>query len=246
MFKEVERCLAPFGRYIIVTLAQRHIIEKLMDFFGRNQFLIRVQKSDFAEKDFILPAFVVIITKFKTVLEQRRKFEFLIGIDSPAESVDSIEKLCELIKAQQQMNWFRHYISRGPVEETSVKISSRDGDERYELFIVDDLSLKSLCKYAVFIVPSGRERDWIFATPKGRSILRKNCELHRVVVVRLSRLQDYGSLAQIQKELDPVILDFMPRACIPGQDIKYLSLGKTDVSESVETGDSAISGKWRQ
>jgi hypothetical protein len=81
-------------------------------------------------------------------------------------------------------------------------------------------------------------------------------------VVRLSRLQDYGSLAQIQKELDPVILDFMPRACIPGQDvkffsmpknplmkycnlqIKYLSLGKTDVSESVETGDSAISGKW--
>jgi hypothetical protein len=54
------------------------------------------------------------------------------------------------------MNWFKQYLSRGPVDETYVKLYSKDGHERYELTIVDDQSLKTLCTYGAFIIPFGR------------------------------------------------------------------------------------------
>lgn len=58
---------------IKVTLAQEHIIEKILNYFGTNsKFMIRFQKCDLTAKDFVIPVFAVIITKFKTALSQKR------------------------------------------------------------------------------------------------------------------------------------------------------------------------------
>lgn len=66
IFLEVERCLAPLGRFIIVTLAQRHVIEFIINYFlPSKKFLIRVQKCELADKSFTMPVFVIIITKLK-------------------------------------------------------------------------------------------------------------------------------------------------------------------------------------
>ncbi|KAL7076464.1 hypothetical protein ACQ4LE_004374 [Meloidogyne hapla] len=243
IFEEIERCLAPFGRYIIITLAQDHIIQKLVNYFDKSHFMIRFQKCFQSGKEFVMPVFAVIITKFKMPLSQKRKIEYLNGTDIQPELIETSEKLLERIKAEQQLSWFKHYISKGPIEEASVKIYFSNGKERYELFIIDDYNLKKLTKYGVFIVPMGRENDWIFVTTKGRQILRMNCQLHRLVMVRLFRGQDYQSLDAVQNELNNIVLDFMPKDCI-NQKINYLSLGSTDVSETIETGSSKINGKW--
>ncbi|KAL3112834.1 hypothetical protein niasHT_019160 [Heterodera trifolii] len=245
MFREIGRCLAPFGRYILITLAQPHIVQRLSAFFGTNSFMVRVQNCERTNADFAMPVFAFIITKFKTALTERRPMEF-VGTFSDGQSpelVHSLDKLIERICAAQQMNWFRHFISRGPVDQTSIKISALDGTERYELFVVDDQQLKTMCSYGAFIVPLGRENDWLFATQKGRTVLRKNCELHRLVVVRLFRGQRYGTVEDIQRELNVFILDFMPKACA-GQKINLLSLGSADVTDQIEHGFSKISGKW--
>uniref|UniRef100_A0A914H2M9 Methyltransferase type 11 domain-containing protein n=1 Tax=Globodera rostochiensis TaxID=31243 RepID=A0A914H2M9_GLORO len=248
MFREIDRCLTPFGRYIVITLAQQHIVQRLFTYFGTNKFMIRVQTCDRTNADFAMPVFAIIVTKFKTALAERRPTEFVGafadgGQPPPPEQLNTLDNVLERICAAQQMNWFRHFISRGPVDETSVKICSLDGAERYELIVVDDKELKTMCKYGAFVVPFGRENDWLFATKKGRTILRKNCELHRIVIVRLSRAQKYGTLEDIQRELNAFILDFMPKACA-GQKINFLSLGSADVTEQIARGDSAISGKW--
>uniref|UniRef100_A0A914NP60 Methyltransferase type 11 domain-containing protein n=1 Tax=Meloidogyne incognita TaxID=6306 RepID=A0A914NP60_MELIC len=241
IFNEIERCLAPFGRYIILT--QDHIIQKLLNYFDKNQFMIRFQKCFQSGKEFVMPVFAVIITKLKIPLPQKRKIEYLNGIDIQPELIETSEKLIERIKAEQQLSWFKHYISKGPIEEASLKIYFSNGKERYELFIIDEYNIKKLTKYGVFIVPLGRENDWIFVTTKGRQNLRMNCQLHRLIMVRLFRDQDYQSLDAIQNELNNIILDFMPKDCI-NQKINYLSLGSTDVSETIETGNSEINGKW--
>uniref|UniRef100_A0A914LIN6 PABS domain-containing protein n=1 Tax=Meloidogyne incognita TaxID=6306 RepID=A0A914LIN6_MELIC len=226
-----------------VTLAQEHIIQKLLNYFDKNQFMIRFQKCFQSGKEFVMPVFAVIITKLKIPLPQKRKIEYLNGMDIQPELIETSEKLIERIKAEQQLSWFKHYISRGPIEEASLKIYFSNGKERYELFIIDEYNIKKLTKYGVFIVPLGRENDWIFVTTKGRQNLRMNCQLHRLIMVRLFRDQDYQSLDAIQNELNNIILDFMPKDCI-NQKINYLSLGSTDVSETIETGNSKINGKW--
>lgn len=66
IFLEVQRCLAPLGRFIIVTLAQQHVIEFIVNYFmSTRQYLIRVQKCEIADKSFAMPVFVIIITKLK-------------------------------------------------------------------------------------------------------------------------------------------------------------------------------------
>uniref|UniRef100_A0A915NTN2 Methyltransferase type 11 domain-containing protein n=1 Tax=Meloidogyne floridensis TaxID=298350 RepID=A0A915NTN2_9BILA len=242
IFNEIERCLAPFGRYIILS-SQEHIIQKLLNYFDKNQFMIRFQKCFQSGKEFVMPVFAVIITKLKIPLPQKRKIEYLNGMDIQPELIETSEKLIERIKVEQQLSWFKHYISKGPIEEASLKIYFSNGKERYELFIIDEYNIKKLTKYGVFIVPLGRENDWIFVTTKGRQNLRMNCQLHRLIMVRLFRDQDYQSLDAIQNELNNIILDFMPKDCI-NQKINYLSLGSTDVSETIETGNSKINGKW--
>ena len=66
MFNEITRVLKYAGRYICVTLAQDHILEKLLDYFGSG-WLLRVHKVkldvDSAAVGGALPVFVFVCTR---------------------------------------------------------------------------------------------------------------------------------------------------------------------------------------
>ena len=83
MLEEIVRVLVDLGRYLLVTLAQEHIVKKLVDFFlprlvfdldililnCRKQFLLRVYKSDNTDPEhFSMPVFIFVITKLKMQL----------------------------------------------------------------------------------------------------------------------------------------------------------------------------------
>lgn len=71
IFTEVDRCLVPLGRFIIVTLAQQHIIAQIVNYFlPQKRFFVRVQKAESTDNDFVMPVFIVIVTKLKLVLPQ--------------------------------------------------------------------------------------------------------------------------------------------------------------------------------
>lgn len=66
MFGETERILKPLGRYLVITLAQDHIVHKFLEFFrNSNRFLIRVHKVD-SEKAFAMPVFMFVATKLRS------------------------------------------------------------------------------------------------------------------------------------------------------------------------------------
>lgn len=70
MFDEIKRVLKVAGRYVCITLAQDHILEKLLNFFG-NGWLMRVHKvkldTDSATVGGALPVFVFICTRMAQV-----------------------------------------------------------------------------------------------------------------------------------------------------------------------------------
>lgn len=67
MFGEIERILAPLGRYIVVTLAQEQIVHKFLETFrNSNRFLIHVHKVDSdGSKSFSMPIFLFVATKLR-------------------------------------------------------------------------------------------------------------------------------------------------------------------------------------
>jgi hypothetical protein len=68
MFGEIDRVLAPLGRYLVVTLAQEHIVHKFLDAFRTpNRYLIRVHKVD-SDKAFSMPVFLFVATKLRSAL----------------------------------------------------------------------------------------------------------------------------------------------------------------------------------
>uniref|UniRef100_A0A915CRL1 Methyltransferase type 11 domain-containing protein n=1 Tax=Ditylenchus dipsaci TaxID=166011 RepID=A0A915CRL1_9BILA len=243
-FDEVDRSLAPLGRYIVITLAQSHIICKLIaHFHPRKKYLIRVQKCEFADRDVAMPVFAIVITKLKIPMPILPSLEFSRHLMLKTDRVNNVDELMGLIESEQELNWFTHHVSKNSVEEAAIQICDKQGAYRYELIVVDNMDAKVLDTYAVFIVPLGRESDWVFATKKGRKILRKDCEKSRVVVVRLFRDQFYKSLEEIQNELSDFVISLKPLQCTE-TDIAFLSMGGVDVKETVATGTSEISGSW--
>lgn len=70
-FKEICRLLKSGGRYICISLLQEHILKLLLEFFPKNNFMVRVVRCFEAENkentSCGLPIFIVICTKFKAL-----------------------------------------------------------------------------------------------------------------------------------------------------------------------------------
>ena len=67
MFKEVSRVLRVGGRYICITLAQNHILDKLVDHFTKGWFIRvhRIMAISTDKQTSPLPVFAFVFTKTK-------------------------------------------------------------------------------------------------------------------------------------------------------------------------------------
>ena len=66
---------------------------------------------------------------------------------------------------------------------------------------------------AVFLVPQGREHEWLFANEEGQQQLAANCSAQRLVIVCLGRGHVFGTSAAVQAELSPLVLPLLPLTC---------------------------------
>jgi precorrin-6B methylase 2 len=65
---------------------------------------------------------------------------------------------------------------------------------------------------AVFLVPQGREHEWLFGSDPGRLHLASSCGVRRLVVISLGRGCAFGSSEAVQSELSPLVLPLLPAA----------------------------------
>ena len=96
---------------------------------------------------------------------------------------------------------------------------------------------------AAFIVPMGREHEWMFSSEEGQNQLTTDAGFSRLAIVTMQHGQAYESLEQVKAELSPLVPQLMPDEPTPGT-IPFLSLGDDIGSVNVVfQGTSDLSGE---
>ncbi|XP_026468602.1 methyltransferase-like protein 13 [Ctenocephalides felis] len=251
LFSEISRVLKVGGRYVCVSLLQEHILKKLLDYFPQNNWMFRVvrcleaeQKTTENNEGASLPVFVVVATKFKQL--NQMVLEMCMGGEKMIRVSEAEEIIAACQEAQTAALVCTHLTQSSIVGEPIKLDLFRPGETipRFSIYVMDQItSGRKQKKYAVFIVPQGRESDWLFSTPEGRDKLLKSVEQDRLAVVIMHRGQFYESWDAVKAELTANIKLLKPAGS--EDNIPFLSLG-TDVGFRVEIyrGESKISGEY--
>jgi hypothetical protein len=113
---------------------------------------------------------------------------------------------------------------------------------RYKLCIVDRKVKVRRQPLAAFIVPIGREHEWLFSAIEGQDQLTDDAGFSRLAIVTMQRGHDYESLDEVKAELSSLIPQLLYQGAEPARPIPFLSLGEGIGSATmVHTGRSALS-----
>ncbi|XP_060630351.2 eEF1A lysine and N-terminal methyltransferase [Anolis sagrei] len=236
MFAEIGRVLRFGGRYLCVSLAQAHVLKAAVEHFYQQGWMVRIHQvssneTDTSEGEFALPVFVYIMTKIKPVPgstlcilelcteEQHKPVRF-----------SSTQHLIEAVEERQQYCLLRSQLRRNPNAGTiCLDLCSKDtdtGQVRYSLHVVHNPTVKVSCdnQFAIFIIPQGRENEWLFGTEEGRKQLAASAGYWRLVTVALHRDQQYEDMGTIQAELSEKVMELAPPGLPAHQQVPFLSV----------------------
>lgn len=233
MFGEIKRILKFGGRYICVSLLQYHIAKFILTYFSDSGWIIRVCQCTEVEDspDFNgQPVFMVVCTKVNKIPGAKPIFEWNPdGLTN--ERLDSINDLLEIVTDTQKSIAMCFDLTKCQMEDKSnfkFEINcSQTKKPRYTIKIVENSLQTNPNKmtFSAFIVPHGREYEWLFSSEEGQDILRRNCNVDRLAVISLHRGQTYKNLQQVQQELSRLMLKIAPQGVIKrGETILFLSL----------------------
>nr|SVE73445.1 EOG090X02SD [Daphnia atkinsoni] len=246
MFKEIDRVLKVGGRYICISLLQENILQCLVTYFHNLGWMIRICRCEEAENQedptdlrpqkqvsagsrFPFPVFTVVCTKFKKMERMTPLLEFCPD-EKNIERLPGLDQLQERVRSVQHFATLCHQISHDEKASQDVFIELMDPKSskktpKYTLFIVDR-QCKSAQKFAAFVVPQGRETDWLFNSHEGRRQLADSAKFQRLLVIHLGRDHQFDSLDSVQTELSGIVSSLQPQGLAPNTKIPFLSLGE--------------------
>ena len=253
MLEEISRVLRVGGRYICISLAQEHILNKLLQFFSKLNWFIRVQKVETPSSASPLPVFAFVFTKTRPKPDMSVKMpQILEMISDSSEMVTRLENVEELQQSVQAIQEYalvkKHLKTLHPEEYFQIDLWSAESllDPRYSLTVVDLKPSKSRKgKFAVFIVPQGREHEWMFSVPEGQKQLASSADFDRLVIVAQNRGHTYQSIDKIKEELSGKVMEFAQSGVHSSSQVPYLSIGE-DVGERkiIHRGSSTYTGDY--
>lgn len=220
---EICRVLKTGGRYVCISLLQEHILKFLLAYFPAHGCMFRVIRCFDAEQKTLesssddvmaMPVFVVVITKFKAL--PTPILETCLGGDK-IQRVNNTNEILEAITSVQKAALVCNGLAKGnlldcnEVKMDLLKKTSEGESPRYTVYILDQPYSRGNGKYAVFIVPQGREIEWMFSTPEGRKKVLSSAKHNRLAIVVMHRDQKYESLDDVKNELNDSVRNFAPR-----------------------------------
>ncbi|XP_051661991.1 eEF1A lysine and N-terminal methyltransferase isoform X2 [Manacus candei] len=252
MFAEISRVLQVGGRYLCVSLAQAHVLKKAVEYFSREGWVVRVHQvaGSGDNQQFVLPVFVYVMTKFRKIPGSAPQIlEICPEEQDKPMRVESVERLVAAVKDRQHYALLCSQLSKTPCrEQLSLDLcDKKSGKPRYTLHVVDSPSVKPSRenRFAIFIIPQGRETEWLFGTEEGRRQLATSAGFGRLVTVALHREQHYEGMAGIQAELSGKVMELAPPGLPARQQVPFLSVGGDIGVRAVRHQDtSPLSGEY--
>ncbi|KAJ7332732.1 hypothetical protein JRQ81_014912 [Phrynocephalus forsythii] len=253
MFAEIGRVLQFGGRYLCVSLAQEHVLKVALEYFSREGWMVRIHhvcEAGSTEGEFALPVFIYVMTKIKQVPGSALCIlEFCAETQKKPTRFKSIEHLIEAVKEKQQYFFLRSQLNKNPsAESISLDLCNQDTSQaRYTLHVMHNPAMKGAHnnQFAIFIVPQGRETEWLFGTEEGRKQLIASAGFWRLVIVSLHRDQHYDDMAAIQAELSEKVMELAPASLSVQQQVPFLSVGGDIGIRTIQhRGTSPLSGEF--
>ncbi|XP_069497341.1 eEF1A lysine and N-terminal methyltransferase isoform X1 [Ambystoma mexicanum] len=258
MFAEVCRVLPIGGRYICVSLAQDHILKKAVGYFCQEGWMVRVHQigehegkySAEPDAQFFMPVFVFVMTKFKKIPGSTlRILEICPNEQDKPLRMEDEGQLTEAVRERQRYALLRHQLSRSSATgDISLDLCDKEsGKARYTFYIVDSPTVRAANSnhFAAFIIPQGRETEWLFGTEEGRKQLAGSAGYRRLIVVALHRDQLYHGMEGIQSELSTKVLELAPKGLPDNHQIPFLSASNDLGVRTVQhRGTSKQSGEY--
>ncbi|CAI5746637.1 unnamed protein product [Peronospora destructor] len=117
---------------------------------------------------------------------------------------------------------------------------------RFTLRLVDVHTRGPNGSCAVFLIPQGREHEWMFSTEEGANELATGAGFSRLILVALGRGgHAFESTAKVQEELNAKVMELAPDTLRTDEKIPYLTvqegLGARNI---VHQGTSPLSGAF--
>ncbi|XP_071450712.1 eEF1A lysine and N-terminal methyltransferase homolog [Hetaerina americana] len=259
LFNEIGRLLRVGGRYVVVSLLQSHVLTIILNHFPKIGWMLRVvhcvdatdhnQTYEGSSGGSRLPVFVVICTKMLGMIGKPAVIEFSVDGET-VQRLTCEDELVSSIQRVRQGAIALHRVASG--EEGAALDLYRPGEEspRYTVHLANAFSrVAGSPTFAAFLVPQGRETDWLFGSVEGRQQLAKSAGVSRLAVVSLHRGQEYpGGLETIRKEISPCVRRLAPQALRESK-IPILSVAPDDAGavgqrQVIYKGKSAITGDF--
>ncbi|XP_070531894.1 eEF1A lysine and N-terminal methyltransferase-like [Ptychodera flava] len=256
MFSEINRVMKIGGRYICISLSQKHILQKVLDYFPNEGWMVRVHQvhesssDDSDGKELQFPVFAFVCTKFKKMPQmQNRLLELCLDEDRPAKRVETTQDILAAVEERQNYAMLRHNLVKGSHAGADISLDLYSNDSptpRYTLYVVDNSQTKGpRYKFAIFIVPQGREPEWMFGNPEGRRQLAASAGFQRLVVVSLHRDHNYENMDSIKKELSSKVMELAPAGLDKRSQVPFLSVGDDIGQRTIQyRGHSDLSGDF--
>ncbi|CAK4680116.1 hypothetical protein LEN26_013926 [Aphanomyces euteiches] len=251
MFHHVDRILAPGGSYICITMAQDFIVNYLLTAFAEHRsYKISVVDVPRSNASPFVP-FLVVLTKVAGTKESPDVVKYSDKVFRHDSGVVRKQWLLHEMEATQwyimsQRDLKKIQVGRQQVIELmSSSPNSVNTTPRYTIRLVD-VHLKGpngAC--GVFLVPQGREHEYLFATEEGAAELASGAGFSRFLIVSLGRTHVFTSLEAVQLELNPKMMELCPDTLGRDEKIPYMTvqegLGERHV---IGQGTSDLSGDY--
>uniref|UniRef100_A0A8R1EAW5 Uncharacterized protein n=1 Tax=Caenorhabditis japonica TaxID=281687 RepID=A0A8R1EAW5_CAEJA len=155
-----------------------------------------------------MPVFCFIATKMRAPMPNPLPLEVLRSSSARSDRIEDTDELKEAIKGEQELSQFIYLCSKKLDAEVSIDFQGEDPSlgPRYRICVIDSPDAKKINTFAAFVVPIGRDSEWLFASPKGRKALRLQCDRDRLAIVFLNRNHRYEQgIAGLKGDIGPFV-----------------------------------------
>ncbi|KAK2559373.1 eEF1A lysine and N-terminal methyltransferase [Acropora cervicornis] len=249
--KAVQRLLKVGGRFLCFTFATVEILNYLLDYFSSGWFfrvhLLTTQLS------VCLPMFGFVLTKTRFSGTSTHSLQVIEVCLNGTENIQRLRSLSDVKTTLQEIQ--QYFVMKKSLErccaglhhKVDLHITSASPKQRsepcYSMTVVDiKQSLAKNGKFAIFIVPQGRETEWMFFSPEGQTELANSAGFERVIITMLGRGHRFVDMDSIKKELSSKVMELAPKSL--SSNAQFFEMKMAPLTLEFRNGNSELSGDF--
>lgn len=229
-----RRVTAPGGSYVCVTLGQPHVLAALLAAFRDGDWALTLDAPPPPPDMAAAPLQPLLVVARRS---EKGAATSTTGLAPPvvsrirptltAPNADQLDGVAGVVAAENEARRGGvveapaaapatappddPYAALSPGRTTRLTLPAGAAKPAYDVTVVDVASPPAgppSC--AVFVVPLGRDHEWLFATDDGLATVASQVGAGRVIVVALRRGVDHGGLAAVRAALSPHVAPLAP------------------------------------